>query len=424
MSYTPSVEEIREELEDQGNDISDDEWETHLAEGQDKYGEFGGDGFVAWATAYVEYGVKIDADYALPGRSGGSSDSGSNELPDDLSSYDIEDLNQVDYEDEEQIEVSGFVIDLWEDTSSNNNKQRKLRLRDETGSTTMMATGDSNVENFESANIESGDFVRFRGANVFHPEDSDYWGLSLPYWGEIDFPTPEYDLSETAKDYIRDVVTPGDFVYVSGLVTDTQFNEYEGCGNCMTKYDPDEVRVCPNCGDDEMVTYRPGRVNITDGDETATVSFSPSDPVPEEDILFQKAEALGEFEVDEYEGTEYREIAVEFFELLDDDADVSTDEAEEQEEETEEVEEETSTGDIPDEVLEIEEKVESFGYEMPAMAGIRVLEKSFGIEDSEEQIEMMKQVRDLDTVNVRENEDEGETIENEEWQSVMLEKAD
>ena len=428
MGYSPEPEEIREEIEDEGHDLSDEEWESVLEDYEAKFGKFGDDGFVAWATAYVEYGVKIDADYALPGGGGSSGgSSGGSGLPDQMDTYKIDSLNEVDHQDEEQIEVSGWVMDMWDDVSGNNNRQKKLRIRDDTGATTMMATGDSNVENLVGANIESGDFVRFRGANVFHPDDSDYYGLTIPYWAEIDFPDSDYELADTAKDYIRDVVNEGDFVHVSGLVTDTQFNEYTGCAECMTKWDPEDEeseRVCPNCSHDEATTYRPGRVSITAGDETATISFSPSDEPPEDDIMFQEFQALGEYEVSEYNETEFREIAVEFFEEVEDLDDVGPDTTEEPSsdttEESSDESSDSSSGDLPEEVQKIKEKIEDFGYEMPAMAGIRVLQKELGISDEDEQVEIMQQLRDVDSITVTEDE---ATIEDREWNSVMLDAA-
>ena len=426
---TPTVDEIEEKVKTKVSEFDSEGWQEKIEKNKSKFGKFGDEDFVAWATAYVDYGVKIEADFALPG-GGGNGGSG---VSGDIESYKLNNLESVDHANDEQIELSGYVLDMWETTSSNDNIQVKFRLRDETDEVTVMATGDKNVENVNSANIESGDYIRLRGANVFHPEDSDYYGVTLPYWAEIDFPEPDFNLENTAKDFVNDIVNPGDFVHVSGIVTDSSFNDYEGCVECMKKYDPDEYRVCPNCGADKLITYRPGRIKITDGGTTSTVSFAPSDELNIEDPLFSEVEAFGVYTENEYDGTTYKEIDVVFCRLMGEDESIEVSEEivevedeDEDEEEAEETDEVTvsSNGDTPEEVKDIQEKVLDFGHEMPAMAGIRVLAKSYGIEDEDEQVKMMVHLRDLETVSVKEDEDEGHTIEEKAWQDVMLEAAE
>lgn len=428
--YNPTVEEVKDEVEGEVDDFDEDEWEAKLEEYEPKFGKFGDDDFVAWAVAYVEYGVQIAADYSLPG--GGSSGGSSSGLPDDVESYKLENLDEVDRDNDEQIEVAGYVMGMRDDVSSNNNPQKKLYLRDDTSEELVMGTGESIVEAIDATGIEVGDYVKFQGAQVFRGEDdegnpTDFYAVTLPPWTEISFPDPEYGLDTIAKDYVNDIVNEGDFVYVSGLVTDKQVNKYDGCGQCMKKWDPDENRVCPNCnaGEEEIITYEPGSLKVTSGGTTATVSFSPSDEWPEpddpdDDLIFSEVEAYGEYSTREYDGTEYKEIEVTFTEIVDG---IEEDPVGDSVEDAPQDETEDETGDIPEPVRDIQEKVENFGHEMPAQAGIRILNKSHGITDEDDQVEMMKHLRGIDSIEVREDEDEGITIENKEWKEVMLEEA-
>jgi len=428
MSYTPDPEEVRDEIEESEGDISDDTWEEMLDKYGEKFGDHGEDGFVAWAAAYVEFGIKIDADYALPG--GGSG--GGSGVPDDVEWIPLADKESVG--EDEQVEVHGIVLGSWDGTTSKGKPKTTVRLMDESTVENLTAYGESSVKNLDAADLETGEYVHISGVQAFsfEPDDADeeIFKFSVTPWADFSFDNPEIEVEDISKDRFDDIVSVGDFVHVEGMVTDTSFNEYEGCANCMTKYDPDDVRVCPNCGGEEMKTYTPGRVSVTEGGETATLSFSPSDHVPDGLEFGSEVRAFGEYSSEEYDETEYKQVEVVFCEiteemdsLLDMDDDTVDDKVEEVEQtELDEVDEDTN-GEVPEEIEEIEEKVLGFPSEMPAVSAVRVLEKEFGIEDPDDQIEMMTRLRDLETVSVSEDESEGQTIEEQDWNNVMLEEA-
>lgn len=422
----PSVEEVREHVEEEVSDFDEDDWEQKLDAGHDKFGKFGGDGFVAWAVAYKEYGVEIpEADYSIPGGGGGGGGS-SGSLDDDLTVYDVSDIQPgaIDVENDEQFEVRGYVMDTWEGETSQNNPKMSMALRDKTGVRTVSAYGETNMENMQEADIEKGEWIRIRGATAFEfdGDDGRVVGVSLPYWVEFDSDEPEFELKDVAKDFAEaTVVNPGDFVYLSGMITDTQINEYEGCDECATKWDPDESRVCPGCGNDTRQVYRPGRIQVTIGGDTETVSFSPFDEFNVDDPLFEEIEVLGEYTEEDYEGTTYKQVEVDMWKMVGDfdekSVDVSEDDTEEETEETED----TSSGsvDLSDEAQSAKDKVIDFGHEMPAKSVVRILEKDHGIEDEDQQVEILAELRDDPDVEVRE---EDATIEDRAWQKVMLEK--
>lgn len=408
---TLPADQIRDKIEEQEGDLDDEEWELILDDYEEKVGDHGDRDFVAWAAAYMEFGIQIESDFSLPG--GGNDDNSDYGIPDDgVDHYDLADLDEVDYEGEEQIEITGWVMSQRDDVSSNNNPQKKFTLRDETGSALVMGTGDSIIESIQSAGLETGDYVRFRGAQVFRGTDddgnyTDFYAGTLPPWTEIETPEPKQSLRDAAKRFPVDMINEGDFVAVEGLVTDVNFNEYTGCAECMTKYDPDENRVCPKCGASEMQDYEPGSMQVTASGESVTVSFSPSDSWPTQEI-FEDVRVFGEWEIDEYEGTEYEQIGVVFAETV------------------EEVEEIEDTDDDPDtemhEAIEdVEEKVVGFGHTMPAQAGIKILQSSHGIDDQERQIELMEQLYESDRVEVVE--DQG-TLADADWASVKLEAVE
>lgn len=457
MSENPDVQEVKEEVKRKTNDFDEDEWEAALEANESKFSRFGDEGFVAWATAYTDFGVKIDSDYSLPGGGGSGGGSGGS-LDDDMRTITSTEIDTVNFDDDEQFILRGYVLDTWTGKTRNDNDKMSFRLQDEDGGLTVSAYGDSNIENMESAGLKAGDYVVIKGATGFEWETDEgdkRYGVSVPYWAEFEFPKPEFEMKDVAKDIRTDIVNPGDFVYMSGMVVDSNFNEYEGCVDCMKKYDPDETRVCPNCGADELVTYRPGRLSVMSGDNNVTVSFAPSDEVGVDDPMFEECEVLGEWTEDDYEGTTYKEIDVSLFTIVEDEVPVddssdtseveeeTEDEPEPEEPETEDTEEEDTEAesedededdeaeadddaedadpeDFPEEVRSIEEKVVDFGYEMPANAGIRILSKTYGIEDEDEQIRLMKMLRELPSITV--NEDQG-TIEDKDWQDVKLEKA-
>ena len=440
MAYTPDVNEIKEEVAEQVDDFDEEEWEENLDKYSDKFSEFGDDDFVAWAVSYVAYGVEIESDFSLPGSGGGGGGGGS--LPDDLEVVNTEDVENLEYDEDnnsEQFILEGYVLGRWSGETRNGNAKESIRLQDTTGAVTINSYGENNIENMVSADPQLGDFVRVKGVSAFTWVDDETgdrgYGVSCPYWAEFEFESKQdapFHLENIAKDYVDEIINPGDFVYMKGMVTDKSFNEYQGCAECMKKYDPDEYRVCPNCAHDEMTTYEPGSIMVTRGGKTATVSFSPSDEFNVEDPLFSEVAAYGTYEIQEYDGKEYKQIDVTFCELVDEDDDIEMNsETEESEEEIEEVVEEESeeesessteiNGNYSEELEEIEDRVQSFGHEMPAMAGIRLLTKKFNIEDEGEQVDVMSQLRDLDSIQVTEDEDEGHTIENCEWNYVMLE---
>jgi hypothetical protein len=424
----PTVEEVREHVEEDVSDFDEDEWEEKLDAGHDKFGKFGGDGFVAWAVAYKEYGVEIpEADYSIPGGGGGGGGQ-SGSLDDNLDVYDIAEIEPgvIDVDNDEQFEVRGYLMsDPWEGQTSQNNPKMSLRLRDETGARTISAYGETNMENLQSADLGKGDWVRIRGATAFEfdGDDERVVGVSLPYWAQFESDDPEFELNDVAKDFIEaTVVNPGDFVYLSGMITDTDFNEYEGCAECAKKWDPDESRVCPGCGNDTRKVYRPGRIQVTSGGDTETVSFSPFDDFTVEDPLFEEIEVLGTYSEEDYEGTTYKQVEVDMFKMLGDveEMDTGVDESESSSDDSEPSDDSEETeSDLSDEAQSAKDKVIDFGHEMPAKSVIRILEKDHGIEDEDQQVEILSELRDDPDVDVKE---EDATIEDRAWQKVMLEK--
>lgn len=435
----PTAEEIRDKVSDQVRDFDEDQWEERMEKTREQFGKYaeGDDAFVARAVAHRDYAVKIDAPGSLPGGSGGSSDG----LQDNIDTYKIADLKEVDHEGDEQVTIEGFVMDRWWDTSSNNNRQLKVRLRDDTGSTTVMATGDTNVENLSEAGIQKGDFIRLEGAEVFHPEDSDYYGVTTAYWVEVKFPSGDdaLELTDIAKDYQEDIINEGDLVVLGGLVHDEQVNEYEGCTECMTKYDPEEdegPRVCPSCGHNERKTYRPGRISVRTGDGSIQCSFPPSNPVPK-DVMFGEVSVTGTHETEEYEGTEYEQVEVNFCEVMeegvdlgddlgDDDEDIPSDMGDDVEETTEDgsPEDESSDDGGSSEFSEpanaVRDKVKDFDDRMPATAGRRILKTEFNVTDEEDQAEYLVELRDMDDIEVHE-EGDSSLEDPESWREIMLE---
>lgn len=449
MADKPSAEEIKEIVSDETGGVDDDEWDQYVSQYSENFGDMATEGFVAWAVALSEYDVHIESDYDLP-----SSSSGSSGMQDDLQSYDIDDLDQVNYEDDEQIIIEGLVSNYRKDTTSKGSPQRKFGIRDRTGSSLVICSGERNVESLEEAGIEDGDYIEVHGAQVFHPEPDDedddpFYAITLPYWAEITV-SEEKGWDEVAKDYVNDIVNEGDYVHLQGIITSANFNEYTGCEECMKKVDPEEDRVCKKCGHDQFTTYEPGSLKVTHGDENVEVSFPPYIEFTEDDPVFSKIQVLGTWDSREYDGTEYWELNVDKYEILGDtgvsqpsDPDtVSTDDGMEDPEESsssEETEdtssdsdsettesevsdtETSSNGTPPDGVEKVKDKVEDFGIAMPAKAGVVVLQDKAGMDDDNEVKAVMEHLRDKDDeVDVLE---EDGTVEDEEWSDVMLEWA-
>jgi len=431
MADKPSPDEIKEIVAEEDGGIDDDEWDEHVSNYSDNFGEMASDGFVAWAIALAEYNVHIESDYDLPSSSGGASG-----MQDEIEHYALENLDQVDHEEDEQIAVEGLVSGYREDTTSKGNDQRKFGLRDETGSSLVICSGERNVEALEETDIGDGDYIEIKGAQVFHPEPDDpdddpFYGVTLPYWADISV-DDEKGRQDVAKDYVDDVVNAGDYVYLQGIITSASFNEYTGCEECMTKVDTEEDRVCTKCGHDTFTTYEPGSLKVTHGDENVEVSFPPYIEFNVDDPVFSKIEVLGTWDSREYEGTEYWELNVDEYEMVGDtevsepdDADtVSRDDGLEESSDTEEDESDSSTstnGEMPEGTAKVKEKVEDFGIAMPAKAGVVVLKDKVGISDSDEIENVIGYLKDNDSeVDVIE---EDGTVADREWSDVMLEWA-
>lgn len=437
---TPTVEEVKEEIIEQAYDgdeseFDEDEFDELVDDNKQKFGDFGEGSMAAWAAAMQNYDdVYIDSAFSLPQdeASGGSGP--------EIGYLDIEDIHNGAVDDDEAlVEIEGYVMDTWAGKSNNDNIQLKFVLRDETGTITVGATGESSVQNLQSIGVQSGDYVHIENANVwnFEPEDADgpIYGVGLPPFAEFTFPDPDFDLNEVSQNFVEDVVSEGEFVSVDGIITEQDTNSYTGCALCKTSFDPEEKRKCPKCGHTETNEWKFTRVQIAHGSETVTTEFSPgTEFAVNGDPIFEPVEIYGTYEIGEdQDNEEYDKVDVSVFEMVNseverednpvsvsmsdvessDDEDSETEDVEDSEPEQEaesdesddEDEEEVTLGDVVDEEsnghseeiesveLDDEQKdtaeflhqqADDFGEKLPSSHLVSLMERKYGVDPDSE----------------------------------------
>lgn len=436
----PSPDHVKTEIEDRiDEDLDQSTWEDLMTTYSQKVGEYGdNEEFVAWVVAKLHFNVDVDSSFSLPGANQSNDDFG---MPDesDLERVDLSSFTKDQMKGIDQIIISGFVTRIIEDTTSNNNLQRKVFMTDGTieDGQILFVSGDQKVESWEEANIETGDWITLRGCEWFSLDDGDSDPLVAPSftpWTEIEFTEPNRDKMKNFKR--ADIVNEGDMVYVEGgVVTDHNIYQYEGCDRCMTKWD-DDTPTCHNCGHTESTEYHPGSFNVMAGSKTPEVSLGPADDWPrdpdsddpEEGMVLLGADedltVYGRWDVTESDGEKYRQINYVSHEINDEEADHNPLQPDIDEDVEEDVVEEFEFEDEMEAAVDAMKDLAVADTPIPAKAAVRSINQE-GVDDDESIAQIFLEMDDQEGITIESEKFDLEDITEEddrdaEWREVNI----
>lgn len=314
---TPSVTEIRSELEAELDDFDHEIFGLKLDEYKEKYEDYGGDGFAAWVCAAKEFDVRIESDYDL---STGAPDTDTTENDDSDSfsgtdRYTIEDIKNDEVGEQEDFNLEGYVVSSWKSISSNDNEMRNMVLRDETGTIRVMVTGSKACSKFDRSGPSQGEYTQLKQATVWVPDSNDAHYVMMGQYGSYASVVPEFDLEDIATPFDKNTTEEGDFVMIDGIVTDHSSNTYDGCEFCKSSKFEEGMNLCPNCEHTTRTTYSFDRVNVKADADPVSIMFPPGYTFqpPGDDAMFAQLTAYGEWTVEEPEeedGWESKHIEV------------------------------------------------------------------------------------------------------------------
>lgn len=461
-----SVDDVKAALDDKLGDFDPDEFDDHFDDYRDRFADVQDDGFVAYAVAKKEYGVTVDSVYTT--RGGGGGGGGGDTDVEDLPTYSLRKLKdpetrpKVGHGEEEETEnfnIKGYVVDKWSGIKEGN-PRRNIVLRDPTEKQWVMVTGAQNredIEAFDRAALEIGDYIKLGNVRLFVPEDDpDFQLVFANQFSEYERTEPEFDFDDVAEVYGQDPLQEEDFAKVDGYIGECETNGYEGCSICKTSYDPEEKSLCPSCGSEGTRTWYFTTIQMSPYDaDPIEVSLTPGKPFNAEDdeIILCEGTFYGTYEMKEDQNEEtYPAIDVEAYEIeledgstvtiqdtdrleRDGETDVESgsktpeeivEESEESydEETAEEAVEENADDDSDGDgehteiVEDLEQRVENMDYEAPGSALLTVLNNKYNIEKSEGETieEIFRELKSRENVNV----DGDEQIAEHQWKKVFL----
>lgn len=438
MATEITAEKVKAELRDRGHEIDDEEFEEQVQEYKERFGKHGDEGLAVFAVAKQEYGEKIQSEFVVDDRG---------TPPGEQERYTIAEIVENGkglYQTDENFIVEGLVISKWFSQSEDGKPRWYIRIMDESGEQLRaMASGTDAVANFESSDVELGDFVRISSVTVLHDDDRGSM-LMIGQYVKYEHVEPTFELAEVIDtNVVTDPTKDGDVVFIEGIVADYDDTVYQGCENCSKGWDPEETNACPQCGSTSIgqLTFDTLKIR-SEGMEPMEVLFPPDVQLDVEDPPFETLRVYGTYnltsddsgsQTKQVRGFDYHNVSadgpVEVEETAEEPEPESAEESEADEEHEPEREapETESEYDIHEAAERIEEQVMDMEFPVPATSSRRFVTSSLEVPDEDADEVLAQAIRLAEswgtiTVTIKEDADGG-TMEEARWQNVIIEKA-